>query len=67
MGSQNAQKGDTVILNAEHMEGMNGAKAQVDKVIEGTVYVVNYIPTDGGELVENHMWITEDEIQLREN
>lgn len=64
--SKNAQKGDTVILNAEHMEGMDGAKAQVDKVIEGTVYVVNYIPTDGGEVVENHMWVTEDELQLRE-
>lgn len=47
-------------------EGMDGAKAQVDKVIEGTVYVVNYIPTDGGEVVENHMWVTEDELQLRE-
>ena len=62
-----ANEGDTVILNADHMDGMMGAEAKVDKSIKGTVYVVNYTPTDGQEEVKNHMWVTEDEMEYDEN
>ncbi|MGX7197631.1 YdhK family protein [Enterococcus olivae] len=57
-----ALPGDTVVLEADHMEGMQGATAVVTDAIEGTVYVVNYQPTDGGEMMTNHMWVTEDEM-----
>ncbi|EKD8217460.1 DUF1541 domain-containing protein [Listeria innocua] len=30
---------------------------RIDKVINGTVNVVDYESTDDGEFVENHMWI----------
>jgi len=62
-----ANEGDTVILNADHMDGMMGAKAKVDKSITGTVYVVNYTPTNGQEEVKNHMWVTEDEMEFDKN
>ncbi|WP_207941379.1 hypothetical protein DOK78_001139 [Enterococcus sp. DIV2402] len=57
-----ASAGDTVVLEAEHMEGMKGANATVDEAIQGTVYVVDYEPADGGEMMMNHMWVTEAEI-----
>lgn len=57
-----ASAGDTVVLEAEHMEGMKGANATVDEAIQGTVYVVDYEPADGGEMMMNHMWVTDDEI-----
>jgi hypothetical protein len=41
---------------------MKGARATVDEAISGTVYVVDYEPTNGGNMVMNHMWVTEDEI-----
>ncbi|ETW90445.1 hypothetical protein X839_04225 [Streptococcus thermophilus MTH17CL396] len=62
-----ANEGDTVILNADHMDGMMGAEAKVDKSIKGTVYVVNYTPTDGQKEVKNHMWVTEDEMEYDKN
>ena len=62
-----ANEGDTVILNADHMDGMMGAEAKVDKSITGTVYVVNYTPTDGQKEVKNHMWVTEDEMEYDKN
>ncbi|MDB1688218.1 YdhK family protein [Enterococcus casseliflavus] len=58
-----AGKGDSVVLNADHMDGMMGAEAQVDRAIKGTIYVVDYTPTDGQEKVKNHMWISEDEMK----
>lgn len=57
-----ASKGETVVLKADHMDGMEGATATVDAAINGTVYVVDYEPTDGGETVTNHMWMTENEL-----
>lgn len=62
-----ANEGDTVILNADHMDGMMGAEAKVDKSITRTVYVVNYTPTNGQKEVKNHMWVTEDEMEYDKN
>lgn len=64
--NQEVAAGDTVVLEADHMTGMKGATATVDEAIQGTVYVVDYEPADGGEMVMNHMWVTEDEMTATE-
>ena len=54
--------GDEVIVEADHMEGMKGATAIIDSAEQTTVYMVDYISTDSGEEVKNHMWVTESEL-----
>ncbi|SEP15609.1 YdhK family protein [Paenibacillus sp. OV219] len=54
--------GDEVVLQADHMEGMNGAKATIDSAEQTTVYMVDFMPTNGGEMVKNHEWVTESEL-----
>lgn len=54
--------GDEVMLDAEHMEGMSGATAIIDTVETTTVYMVNYTDTITGETIENHKWVTEQEL-----
>jgi hypothetical protein len=54
--------GDEVVLNADHMKGMKGAAATIGSAEETTVYMVDYMPTDGGEEVTNHKWVTESEL-----
>jgi hypothetical protein len=44
------------------MEGMKGATAEIDSAEETTVYMVDYTPTNGGEEVKNHKWVTESEL-----
>ena len=55
--------GSQAIINAEHMEGMNGAVATISGAYDTTVYSVSYTPTTGGERVENHKWVIHDEIE----
>lgn len=50
------------LLEARHMEGMEGATATIDDAVTSTVYMVDYQPTDGGEVVRNHKWLTEEEL-----
>jgi hypothetical protein len=57
------KKGDKVTLKADHMEGMDGAKATIEKAVPGTAYMVDYKPTTGGEEVKNHKWLTDDELE----
>lgn len=54
--------GSKAIIEADHMEGMKGAEATIKGAYDTTVYMVTYTPTDGGEKVENHKWVTEDEL-----
>ncbi|MGN8845413.1 YdhK family protein [Niallia sp. HCP3S3_B10] len=61
-GDEAIEPGTEVIVNADHMEGMNGAKATIDSAEKTTVYMVDYTPTTGGEKVTNHQWITESEL-----
>lgn len=56
------EAGDEVTLEANHMEGMEGATATIDNAVATNVYMVDYQPTDGGEVVRNHKWFTEDEL-----
>lgn len=56
------KNGSEVTIEADHMEGMNGAAATIDSSEKTTVYMVDYTPTTGGDLVKNHKWVVEDEL-----
>lgn len=57
--------GDKVTLAADHMKGMDRAKATIDQADETTVYMVDFKPTTGGKTIKNHKWVTEDELQAK--
>lgn len=57
--------GTEVTLEADHMEGMDGATATIDSSEQTTVYMVNFMLQDGEE-VTNHKWVTESELQPKE-
>ncbi|WP_248931003.1 YdhK family protein [Paenibacillus hamazuiensis] len=61
-GDKPFSKGMEVTLMADHMKGMNGAKATIDSAEKTTVYVVDYTPSTGGAPVKNHKWVTESEL-----
>lgn len=63
-GQAPLEPGAEVSIEAEHMEGMDGATAEIDSAEETTVYMINFTPTDGGEEVTNHKWVTESELSL---
>lgn len=54
--------GDTATIEANHMEGMEGATATIVGAYDTTAYAVTFQPTDGGDLVENHKWIIHEEL-----
>lgn len=55
-------QGTEVILLDDHMEGMRGSTATIETAERTTVYMVDYTPTDGGETIMNHKWVTENEL-----
>lgn len=57
------QVGDTIVIQTDHMSGMDGATATVDEVIDEPIYMVDYISTETGEVNENHKWVSESEIR----
>lgn len=59
------KRGDKVTLESDHMPNMKGAKATITKVEDGPAYAVNYQPTTGGNMVMNHKYLVESEIQAR--
>lgn len=65
VGEAPLEPGTEVTLNADHMEGMNGATATIDSAEETTVYMVDFTSTTGGEEVENHKWVTESELSAQ--
>ncbi|GLO65060.1 YdhK family protein [Oceanobacillus kimchii] len=65
-GDASIESGTEVTLNAEHMKGMNGAKAVIDSAVETTVYMISFTPTTGGEEVVNHKWVVESELEPTE-
>lgn len=56
--------GAEVVLNADHMAGMDGAEATIDSSTDETVYMVDF-EMDGMEMT-NHKWVTESEMQPSE-
>ncbi|MCM3571255.1 YdhK family protein [Neobacillus mesonae] len=61
-GDQTFKQGDEVVLNADHMKGMKGAKATIDTAEQTTVYMVDYTDTKTGKKITNHKWVTESEL-----
>lgn len=55
--------GDHVILNADHMPGMDGAEATISGAFDTTTYSVSYTPTDGGDPVTDHKWVVHEELE----
>ena len=60
------EPGDEVVLEATHMEGMEGATATIDSAEDTTVYMVSYTDTETGDEVEHHKWVTEEELSQTE-
>lgn len=60
------QAGDEVVLEASHMPGMKGATATVDSAEKTNMYMVTYTDTESGEEIENHKWMSEDELSKAE-
>lgn len=56
------EPGTEVTLDASHMEGMKGALATIESAEATTIYMVDFKPTTGEEMVRNHKWVTEDEL-----
>lgn len=61
-GDDILKQGTKVTVDAEHMEGMDEVKATIDFSEKTTVYMIDYTPTNGGEKVKNHKWVTESEL-----
>ncbi len=55
--------GSTAIIQADHMSGMDGAEATISGAFDTTVYTVSYIPTNGGDKVEDHKWVIHEELE----
>nr|WP_311198357.1 YdhK family protein [Corynebacterium sp. p3-SID1194] len=55
--------GESVILNADHMPGMDGAEATISGAFDTTTYSVSYTPTDGGTPVTDHKWVVHEELE----
>lgn len=64
-GDKPLEKGSAVTVEADHMEGMKGAKVEIDAAEQTTVYMIDYTPTTGGEEVTNHKWVTESELSAK--
>lgn len=54
--------GDEVTLTADHMPGMDGAKATISGAFDTTTHSVSYTPTDGGDPVKDHKWVVHEEL-----
>lgn len=64
-GDKPFEPGAEVVLEADHMPGMNGAKATIESGEQTTVYMLDYTPTTGGDPVKNHKWVTESELAAK--
>ncbi|MEW4288576.1 YdhK family protein [Rossellomorea marisflavi] len=62
-GDEELKPGTEVTLEADHMKGMKDAKATIVSAEKTTVYTVDYQPTDGGDMVKNHKWVVESELE----
>ncbi|AWE07242.1 hypothetical protein DCE79_07545 [Lysinibacillus sp. 2017] len=59
--------GSTVLMEADHMEGMNGVDATIVGAYDTTVYAVTYTPTTGGNPEREHKWVIHEELQIDDN
>ncbi|SOC40935.1 YdhK family protein [Ureibacillus acetophenoni] len=61
-GTKTPEPGTEVTIEANHKEGMKGAKGTIDLAEHTTVYMIDYFPTTGGPMVKNHKWVIESEL-----
>ncbi|KRG13399.1 hypothetical protein ACA29_08590 [Lederbergia galactosidilytica] len=54
--------GRQAIIESDHMEGMKGAVATIVGAYDTIAYAISYDPATGGERVENHKWVIQEEI-----
>lgn len=54
--------GTQVVIDTDHMPGMQGAKGVVSGAFDTTVYAVDYTAADGTAVV-NHRWVIAEEIE----
>jgi len=59
--------GSKAIIETDHMEGMKNAEATIVGAYDTTAYVISYTPTTGGDRVEDHKWVIQEEIKDVEN
>jgi hypothetical protein len=64
-GKETLKPGTEVTIEADHMKGMMGATGSIDSAEKTTVYMIDYTPTTGGEMVKNHKWVTESELTAK--
>ncbi|MGM0715060.1 YdhK family protein [Brevibacillus parabrevis] len=64
-GFEPFKPGSEVIVQADHISGMNDVTATIDSAQPTTVYMVDYMPTTGGAMVRNHKWVTESELSTK--
>lgn len=62
-GDEKIESGEEVTVEADHMEGMEGAEATIESSEETTVYMIDYESTTDKEEVKNHKWVTDDELE----
>lgn len=55
--------GSEAIIKTDHMEGMDGAVATIVGAYDTTAYAISYTPVTGGERVENHKWVIQEEFK----
>ncbi|SDM02998.1 Protein of unknown function [Corynebacterium mycetoides] len=60
-GNEPLADGSPIVIQANHMAGMDGAEGTVDSSTDETVYVVDY-EADGMKMT-NHKWVVESEIK----
>ncbi len=61
VGDEELAPGDTAVMTADHMPGMQGAEATVDASTDETVYMVDIDSPD--MTMKRHKWVVESEIQ----
>lgn len=61
VGDEELASGDTAVMTADHMPGMQGAEATVDASTDETVYMVDIDSPD--MTMKRHKWVVESEIQ----
>ena len=64
-GTITLKPGTAVTLEANHMEGMMGAKGTINSAVHTRVYMIDYLPTTGGPMVKNHKWVIESELSAK--
>ncbi|SNR90733.1 Protein of unknown function [Blastococcus mobilis] len=60
-GEPPLENGTEVVLDADHMTGMDGAEATIESSTDETVYMVDTVIN--GMTMTNHKWLVESELQ----